>query len=40
MAELVVDGKCSTYDISLFRYSRFQEKQLSRGEYGGFGIIG
>jgi sarcosine oxidase subunit beta len=40
MAELVVDGKCSTYDISLFRHARFQQKQSSRGAYSGRGIVG
>lgn len=39
VAELVVDGHCSSYDIGLFRYSRFQEQRSSRGTYA-FGIIG
>jgi len=39
MADLVVDGKCSDYDISLFRHERFQEKESSRGTYE-FGIVG
>jgi len=39
MAELVVDGRCTSYDIGLFRYARFQEHQSSRGSYA-FGIIG
>jgi sarcosine oxidase subunit beta len=39
MADLVVDGKCDSYDISLFRHSRFQQNQSSRGAYN-FGIIG
>jgi len=39
VAELVLDGACRSYDISLFRYSRFDEHQSSRGAYG-FGIVG
>jgi glycine/D-amino acid oxidase-like deaminating enzyme len=39
VAELVLDGACRTYDLSLFRYSRFQEQQSSRGTYN-FGILG
>ena len=39
MAELVVDGTCRSYDLDLFRYSRFEEHRSSRGAYG-FGIIG
>ena len=39
VAELVLDGACKTYDLSLFRYSRFAEHQSSRGAYG-FGIVG
>lgn len=39
MAELVVDGICGSYDLDLFRYSRFEEHQSSRGAYG-FGIVG
>lgn len=39
VAELVLDGACKTYDLSLFRYSRFAEHQSSRGVYG-FGIVG
>ncbi len=39
VAELVVDGFCRSYDISLFRYSRFDQHQSSRGAYG-FGIVG
>lgn len=39
MAELVLDGDCSSYDLSLFRHSRFAEHQSSRGAYG-FGIVG
>jgi hypothetical protein len=40
MAELVIDGKCKSYDIDLFRHGRFQQKQSSRGAYGGLGIVG
>jgi sarcosine oxidase subunit beta len=40
MAELVIDGKCTSYDIDLFRHARFQQKQSSRGAYGGLGIVG
>lgn len=39
VAELVLDGACRTYDLSLFRYSRFHEQQSSRGTYT-FGIVG
>ena len=39
VAELVLDGACKAYDLSLFRYSRFAEHQSSRGAYG-FGIVG
>jgi len=39
MAELVVDGTCRSYDLDIFRYSRFEEHRTSRGAYG-FGIIG
>ena len=39
VAELVLDGACKTYDLSLFRYSRFEEHRSSRGAYG-FGIVG
>jgi len=39
IAELVLDGACRSYDLSLFRYSRFAEHQSSRGAYG-FGIVG
>lgn len=39
MSELVIDGICNSYDIGLFRYSRFQHKESSRGAYA-FGIIG
>ncbi len=40
MAELVLDGKCTSYDINLFRHARFKQEQLSRGAYGGLGIVG
>jgi len=40
MAELVLDGKCTSYDIDLFRHARFQQKHSSRGAYGGLGIVG
>jgi sarcosine oxidase subunit beta len=39
VSELVVDGKCSSYDIGLFGYRRFQEKRSSRSSYA-FGIVG
>lgn len=39
LTELVLDGVCSSYDISLFRYARFQEKRSSRGAYE-YGILG
>ncbi len=39
MSELVLNGTCHSYDISLFRYARFQKKESSRGAYA-FGIIG
>ena len=39
VAELVLDGACRTYDLNLFRYSRFEAHQSSRGAYG-FGIVG
>lgn len=40
VAELVLDGSCRTYDLDLFRYSRFDAHQSSRGAYDGFGIVG
>jgi sarcosine oxidase, subunit beta len=39
VAELVLDGTCRTYNLDLFRYSRFEAHQSSRGAYG-FGIVG
>lgn len=39
VAELVLDGACKSYDLGLFRYSRFEEHRSSRGAYG-FGIVG
>jgi sarcosine oxidase subunit beta len=39
LAELALDGRCSSYDITPFRYGRFREGKLSRGTYA-FGIIG
>lgn len=39
MAQLVLDGRCESYDIELFRYARLKEHQTSRGAYE-FGIIG
>jgi sarcosine oxidase subunit beta len=39
VAELVLDGTCRTYDLGLFRYSRFDQHESSRGTYG-FGIVG
>lgn len=34
MAELILDGKPKTVDITPFRFSRFAEGQLLEGEYG------
>ncbi|MEI6244692.1 MAG: FAD-dependent oxidoreductase, partial [Acidobacteriota bacterium] len=39
VAELVLDGACRSYDLGIFRYSRFDEHRSSRGAYG-FGIVG
>ncbi|MBI3664438.1 MAG: FAD-binding oxidoreductase [Acidobacteria bacterium] len=39
LAELVLDGRCTSYDIGIFRYSRFREGKLTRGEYE-YSIIG
>jgi sarcosine oxidase subunit beta len=39
VAELVLDGTCSSYDLSIFRYGRFDAHQSSRGAYR-FGIVG
>jgi len=39
VSELVTTGECASYDISLFRYPRFQEGRLSRGQYR-YSIIG
>ncbi len=39
VSDLVTDGRCDRYDITLFRYARFQDKESSRGAYA-FGIIG
>lgn len=39
VSDLVIGGRCDKYDINLFRYSRFLEKEPSRGAYA-FGIIG
>lgn len=39
VAELVLDGRCTSYDLSLFRYSRFDAHESSRGAYR-FGIVG
>ena len=39
LAELALDGKCSSYDITPFRFERFQEGKLSHGAYA-YGIIG
>lgn len=33
MSELVLDGKCSSYDINVFRYARFREGESSHGAY-------
>ena len=39
LAELALDGACSSYDITPFRFGRFREGKLSRGAYA-YGIIG
>jgi sarcosine oxidase, subunit beta len=39
VSELVVDGKCSSYDLGLFEHKRFQERRSSRSGYA-FGIVG
>jgi sarcosine oxidase subunit beta len=39
LAELALDGKCRSYDITPFRFGRFQEGKLSHGAYA-YGIIG
>lgn len=39
MSELVLDGKCSSYDINVFRYGRFREGESSHGTYT-YSIIG
>jgi len=39
VAELVLEGRCKSYDISVFRYARFREGPLTRGSYK-YGIIG
>lgn len=39
VAELVTEGTCRTYNLDLFRYSRFEAHESSRGAYG-FGIVG
>jgi sarcosine oxidase subunit beta len=39
LAELALDGKCISYDITPFRCGRFQEGKLSHGAYA-YGIIG
>ncbi len=39
ISELVLDGECRTYDITPFRYERFREGRLTRGEYE-YSIIG
>ena len=39
MAEMVTEGACSTYDLSLFSYSRFRENRLTGTAYE-FSIVG
>jgi len=39
MSELVRTGRCTTYDIEMFRYGRLREGRSSRGAYA-YGIIG
>ena len=39
LAELALDGACSSYDISPFRFGRFEEGRLSRGAYA-YSILG
>lgn len=33
LAELVMDGKCSSYDTSVFRFARFHEQRLTPSKY-------
>jgi sarcosine oxidase subunit beta len=33
VSELVMDGKCHSYDISVFRYERFRKGKLTSSEY-------
>ena len=39
MSELVRNGKCTTYDIEIFRYARLREGRSSRSAYA-YGIMG
>lgn len=39
LAELVTEGRCTSYDIGLFRYTRFEEGESSAGGYR-YGILG
>lgn len=39
LTEIIVDGRCTTYDLGIFRYDRFGEHRSSRGAYE-FGIVG
>jgi glycine/D-amino acid oxidase-like deaminating enzyme len=39
MAELILDGTCRSYDISTFRFLRFQENSVVRSKYD-YGILG
>jgi hypothetical protein len=36
---LVTEGRCTSYDIGLFRYTRFEEGESSAGGYR-YGILG
>jgi sarcosine oxidase, subunit beta len=39
VAELLVDGACHSYDLTMFKWERFKEHRSSRGAYA-FGIVG
>ena len=39
VSELVVDGQCRSYDVSIFRHDRFQAGDLHRSSYA-YGILG
>jgi sarcosine oxidase subunit beta len=39
MSDLVLEGSCASYDIRVFRHTRFREGELTRSAYA-YGIIG